>query len=100
VDSGNGQVDFKFSSGFHQRVLVEVKLSRNSKLVDGFTKQLDAYKAAEETMRAVYLVVDVGSMGKKDERLVKLRNECATKGQPISDLEFVNGHIRASGSKR
>jgi len=36
-------VDFKFSIGFTRRVLVEIKLTSNSKLVSGFTKQLPTY---------------------------------------------------------
>lgn len=56
ADTGNGPVDFKVSKGFSGRVLVEIKLSRNGKLVDGYTRQLEAYKTAEETVRGYYLV--------------------------------------------
>ncbi len=49
ADSGTGPVDFKLSTGFDSRVLVEVKLSSNGKLVAGYQKQLESYKAAEET---------------------------------------------------
>ncbi len=100
VDAGNGQVDFKFSTGFNSRVLVEVKLSTNTKLLDGFTAQLEAYKQSEETMRAIYLVVDVGRMGQKDQRLIKLRNDAAARGEPPSDLEFVDGLLKPPASKR
>ena len=100
VDSGSGQIDFKFSTGFHSRVLVEVKLSTNSKLVAGYEKQLEAYKLAEQTMRAFYLVLDVGRMGRKRERLYEVRNEAWRRGEPLSDLEFVDGTIRPSASRR
>src|SRR6266851_1057913 len=66
ADSGVGPVDFKFASGYNARVLVELKLSSNTKLVHGFTTQLDAYKGAEQTTRATYLVIDVGGLGDKD----------------------------------
>ncbi|MFA6472035.1 MAG: hypothetical protein WCU00_08345 [Candidatus Latescibacterota bacterium] len=100
VDSGNGQVDFKFSTGFDSRVLVEIKLSTNGKLVSGYTKQLETYKAAEQTMRAIYLVLDVGNMGKKDEKLVQARNAAFKAGYPVSEIEFVDGIIRQSASRR
>jgi len=41
ADTGNGPVDFKVSSGFTGRVLVEIKLSTNNKLVAGYTRQLE-----------------------------------------------------------
>jgi hypothetical protein len=46
VDVGTGQIDFKFSSGYETRLLVEVKLSDNPKLVAGYEKQLEIYKGS------------------------------------------------------
>jgi hypothetical protein len=100
ADTGSGVVDFKFSVGSQIKVLVETKLSTNWKLVGGYEKQLEAYKESEQTMRAVYLVIDVGGMGKKDERLVQARNERRSKGEPVSDLVFVDAIIKPSASKR
>ncbi len=51
ADTGNGPVDFKVSQGFTGRVLVEIKLSTNGKLVAGYTRQLQTYQTAEETIR-------------------------------------------------
>jgi hypothetical protein len=99
ADTGNGPVDFKVSRGFTGRVLVEIKLSRNSKLTNGYTKQLEAYKVAEETLQGFYVVVDVGQMGEKDKRLIEIRNEAAAKGEPVSPIIFVDGSRRASASK-
>ncbi len=98
VDTGTGQVDFKFSQGFNQRILVEIKLSVDPKLLQGYTKQLVEYKKSEETMRAVYLVIDVGHMGRKDERLLKLRTEILNKNEPAADIEFIDGKRRKSAS--
>ena len=100
VDTGNGKIDFKFSTGFKSRVLVEVKLSTNSQLVSGYESQLEIYKREEETKRAFYLVINVGGMGKKDERLYRMQNEASTKGYPLSDLEFIDGRLKPSASKR
>jgi len=38
VDTGTGDIDFKFSVGFDSRVLVEVKLCSNPNVVDGSTR--------------------------------------------------------------
>lgn len=100
VDTGSGKIDFKFSTGFEARVLVEVKLSTNTRLVSGYESQLEIYKRSEETMKAFYLVIDVGGMGKKDDRLYKIRNTASAKGYPLSDLEFVDAKIKPTASKR
>lgn len=99
ADSGRGPVDFKVSKGFDSRVLVEVKLSTNSKLLSGYTNQLETYKRAEESLRAIYLVMDVGRMGKKDQALYKLRNEASSAGNPVSDIEIIDAVPRPSASK-
>lgn len=100
ADSGAGPVDFKFASTYDCRVLVELKLSSNSKLVHGFTTQLEAYKDAEETTRAIYLVVDVGDLDDKDAKLVAVANQRRAKGLPVSKLVFVDGTVKASASTR
>lgn len=69
ADTGNGPVDFKFSAGFSSRVLVEIKLSTNGKLVAGYTKQLETYATAEEAANAFYVIVDVGRIGQKLKQL-------------------------------
>jgi hypothetical protein len=76
-----------------------VKLSSNPKVVSGYKKQLEAYKRAEQTMRAIYLVIDVGGMGKRDKLLTMERNEARARKDPISDLEFIDGIVKPSASK-
>ncbi|MEO8332909.1 MAG: hypothetical protein ABI479_10795 [Gallionella sp.] len=100
IDTGSGKIDFKFSSGFDARVLVEIKLSTNSKIPSGYQTQLEVYKAAEETMKAIYLVIDVGKMGSKEKILVKMRSEAQKRNKPLSDLEFVDGTLKPTASKR
>lgn len=98
ADTGNGPVDFKMSFGFTGRVLVEIKLSTNSKVVAGYTRQLQTYKAAEETTRGFYVVIDVGNMGRKDKQLIATKN-AAAKSQKTSDIIFIDGRRRPSASK-
>lgn len=100
IDTGTGAVDFKFSSGFNARTLVEIKLSTNSRIVPGYESQLEIYKQSQETMSAIYLVIDVGKMGAKDTRLIKIRNDAHKAGEPLSDLEFVDGMLKRTASKR
>lgn len=56
-DGGRGPVDFKVSSGFRGKVLVEIKLTSNKQLQHGFEKQLPIYQAAERAQKGIYLVV-------------------------------------------
>ena len=97
ADTGNGPVDFKMSSGFKGRVLVEIKLSTNSKVVAGFSKQLETYREAEETTRGFYVVI--GAMGRKPEQLIATKNLITKSGRRTSEIVFVNGIRRPSASK-
>lgn len=45
------------------------------------------------------MVVDVGQMGNKDERLIKIQNEAAQKGEQVSSIVFIDGSRRESASK-
>lgn len=100
VDTGSGKVDFKISQGREARVLVEIKLSTNPAVVRGYTAQLEVYKAAQQTRRAFYVVIDVGGMGKKLEELAKIRNAARSRGEPLSELEVVDGIAAPPASKR
>lgn len=99
IDTGTGQIDFKFSAGYDSRVLIEIKLSDNPKLVAGYEKQLEAYKGAEKTLKGLYVVIDVGSIGKKDQILFIKKNKQVDKGLPVSEIIFIDGIIKESASK-
>jgi len=100
ADSGSGPVDFKVSSSYKNRVLVEVKLSTNNKVVHGYETQLATYKKAESTTRATYMVIDVGQMGQKDKRIIAIQNAKRKSGDPVSSIAFVNGKRQESASRR
>jgi len=87
------------SSGFTGRVLVEIKLSTNPNVETGYTKQLEAYKNAEETTRGFYIVIDVGHMGNKGEKLLFAKNLEAKAKMPNSEIIFIDGIRRLSASK-
>ena len=100
ADSGSGPVDFKVSSSYKNRVLVEVKLSTNTKVVPGYEAQLETYKKAEGTTRATYMLIDVGNMGSKHKRIVARREDALKRGDPASDIVLVDAHEQKSASKR
>jgi len=100
ADTGAGPVDFKFSAGYNIRILVEVKLSTNPKLVHGYARQLEAYKNAETPVSAFYLVIDVGRMGSKDKQLLGVKNARPEGSMPDSKIVFVTGKRQVSASRR
>ena len=61
---GGGPIDFKFSSGYHARVLVEMKRSGGT-VVHGYEKQLEFYKDASQTDFALFVIMDYGDLGNK-----------------------------------
>jgi hypothetical protein len=75
ADTGRGPVDFKFSTGISDRVLVELKLSRNPKALHGFTRQLDIYNSAERPVSSKYIIIDVGGIKTKLNKL-ELPDSC------------------------
>lgn len=99
AETGNGPVDFKVASGFTGRALVEIKLSTNGKILRGYSRQLETYKTAEETLKGYYVVVDVGRMGKKDKALIAAKNAAAGRGETTSPIIFIDGILRPSASK-
>jgi hypothetical protein len=99
AETGRGPVDFKISAGGHGRFLVEVKLSTSSRLLSGYTTQLELYKKGEAVERALYLVVDVGELGDKDQKLLDLRAKALAEKKAASEVTFVNAQPRPSASK-
>ncbi|MBX9576808.1 MAG: hypothetical protein K2X07_14365 [Caulobacteraceae bacterium] len=99
TNSGGGPVDFKFSTGFNGRVLVEIKLSKGQ-VEHGYRKQLEVYKAASKNASGVFLVVDVGGMGMKLRRIQAAQKKAEEAGLTASSIEYVDARRRKSASKR
>lgn len=68
TDNGIGPVDFKFSSGYHSKVLLEMKLARSSQLMHGIEVQLPHYLKAESTSKGIFMIIIAND---HDEELVK-----------------------------
>ncbi|MBN8223485.1 MAG: hypothetical protein J0L89_01545 [Xanthomonadales bacterium] len=100
-DGGAGPVDFKVSSGASAKVLIELKRSSNPKLVDGYTKQLDAYRNSEGTLLAYYVIIDVGGLtSKKMGKLSEARSAVLAEGLKPSEFVIIDGNVQKSASKR
>lgn len=57
VNNGRGPVDFKVSKGSVNSTLVEFKLASNSKLKNNLAKQVEVYKKASCTDRAIKVIL-------------------------------------------
>jgi hypothetical protein len=99
-NAGNGPVDFKLSSGYKGRILVEVKKSSNSDLLHGFEKQLPEYEKSEATDESVYLIVRVTERDSSIKSVIALRDKRVRKGQKTPDIFVIDARKRASASKR
>ena len=95
VDTGTGLIDFKFSSGYSHKIIVELKYSDNSKIISGLSKQLPQYMVSEEAEIGHYVVLDVGKMGNKLKSLEKVRNEMNMK----CHIHYIDANIKPSASK-
>jgi hypothetical protein len=99
ADSGGGPVDFKFSSGYDGRLLVEIKLS-TGKVVHGYTTQLGVYEEAEKSFESVFLVIDVGKLDSKLKAILEHKNKQAAKKVRTPEIVVVDAIRKPSASRR
>jgi hypothetical protein len=57
AEMGRGPVDFKFSSGYKNRILLEVKLAKNAKFWHGLEKQFIYYLQASDVKEGFFMVI-------------------------------------------
>lgn len=57
ASTGKGPVDFKFSEGYNKKIVVELKLAKNSQLVHGLEMQLPTYLDSSDSDLGYYLVI-------------------------------------------
>ena len=80
-------MDFKLSIGSASKVVIEMKLSSNITLYQGFEKQLPAYLRAEETKYGVFLVLQMNN--EPEAQLTKVQTLYDTKDKPNNSLHMV-----------
>jgi hypothetical protein len=99
VHSGGGPVDFKFSTGYNGRILVELKLSKGA-VVHGYTEQLEVYKTAAQTDVAIFLIINIGDMKNKLKTIEGLRDAQVARGERVTEIVVVDATRHPSASKR
>ncbi|MEO7729640.1 MAG: hypothetical protein ABIY55_01605 [Kofleriaceae bacterium] len=97
-NAGRGPVDFKVSAGAEAKCVVELKLSKNGKLVKGYTTQLATYAKSEKAKRSIYLVVDLGRKSDKT-RMNALDVAVKAAKPPKPDLVIAAAKKQKSASK-
>jgi hypothetical protein len=100
ADAGNGPVDFKVSQGFDRKIVIEIKLSTNGKALHGYERQLEIYKKADDTDIGIFVLVDVGGLGKKYEAIQRARTSHLKDFGNASDIWYVDALQKDSASKR
>jgi len=99
-NAGNGPVDFKVSYGYEKRILVEIKLSSNNRLLHGFRKQLPAYESSESTKRSFYVVLKVTKSDNPIKRLLKFYNKAIKQYKKVPKIIIIDATIKLPASKR
>lgn len=99
ANMGGGPIDFKFSSGYHARVLVEMKRS-NGTVVHGYEKQLEFYKGAAQTDYGLFVIINYGDLGDKLRKISDIRGRRLANGERASDIIVIDATQKASASKR
>ncbi|MCK5129124.1 MAG: hypothetical protein KAQ68_04690 [Clostridiales bacterium] len=96
-NNGRDPVDFKFSNGYHDKILVETKLTSNSQLIHGIETQLPIYMKQEETHRAYYLIINTGNDVKLNKFLTYY-NKLSIEMKNKIKLIIVDGKPKKSAS--
>lgn len=99
ANMGGGPIDFKFSSGYQARVLVEMKRSGGT-VIHGYEKQLEFYKSASQTEFGLFVIIDYGDLGIKLKRIKQIREARLKQGERASDIVVIDATRKASASKR
>lgn len=98
-ETGMGPVDFKFSQGEKQKILIEIKLSSNKRYSQGFSNQLEIYKKATTGVIGAYFIfinnTNEKRFEKQTEKLIELKNQYKL----ASKIVLIDGLIHPSASK-
>lgn len=86
VNNGRGPVDYKISLGKNNAALVEFKLASNSKLKQNLARQVEIYKLASETDRAIKVILYFTDA--EYDKVCRILNELALTGN--SDIILID----------
>lgn len=96
VNQGRGPVDFRFSTGYQKRILLEIKLIRNTKFWHGLEKQLPKYLEIDNCKEGIFLIT---AYTKKDLDKVNEITSRVNEVNRIKDLNIKIIKIDATYSK-
>jgi hypothetical protein len=99
TNGGRGPVDFKVSGGYRSRVVAELKLNTNPRLVHGYDTQVREYQKAEKAKKSVLIVIDVGGPTNRIQELLEVRDLARARGEATPTVLVVDGKPKASASK-
>lgn len=99
-DAGTGPVDFVVSHGFHARIAVELKLSTNNRIVHGYTKQLERYKASQGTEQGFFVIVDVGGGDIQVATVLGLERQARNSNERHSRVVVIDATPKRSASRQ
>ncbi|NDL01018.1 hypothetical protein [Photorhabdus bodei] len=66
----------------------------------GYEKQLEIYKSADDTNIGIYVIIDIGKLGKKFEKVMQVRNNFLKTNKKASAIIIIDGNKKASASIR
>ncbi len=98
VELGRGSVDFKFSSGFEARALLEVKKIENGRFWDGLRRQLPSYLSSDRARDGWLLAIRFRNAGVAKERAAALPVEVLRTSKEL-DLNLRFGIVDARPKK-
>jgi hypothetical protein len=98
---GRGPVDFKVSSGYRERALIEVKLAKNTKFWHGLNTQLPIYLKAEGISERRFLVICYTKQDfKKIEDIERrVQNACENTGFNIK-VSVVDARLKPDSASK
>jgi hypothetical protein len=97
VDNGRGPVDYKVSRGSSDSTLVEFKLASNSKLKQNIRNQVEIYKKANSTRKAIKVILCFNDA--EQMRVSSILNELKLIGDKDVVVIDADASNKPSGSK-
>ena len=95
-DEGRGPVDFKVSRG-QDITIIEVKLSTNKDYLHGYETQLEQYGKAENTLKLIYVFIDLGNPGRR-RKIEKVHAENIRLGKEVPEVIIIDATKKESAS--
>lgn len=97
INNGRGPVDFKFSKGYKNKVVVEIKWSSND-LDHGYDIQLPIYMQQENSENGYYVVINAGTNNKKLNEFNLKYNKLDKERKDKIKYILIDGRFKKSAS--